>query len=127
MEHIKALAIKGIMTIIILYLILGLGFRFTFGDVLLMTIVLGAVSYFTGDLYVLPRWNNITAASADFGIAFLVVWLMGMPLSMGISGGRLAFAALISAVIIAIGEYFFHIYLMRKDLGGSRFLEPRSE
>ena len=86
MEHIKALAIKGIMTIIILYLILGLGFRFTFGDVLLMTIVLGAVSYFTGDLYVLPRWNNITAASADFGIAFLVVWLMGMPLSMGISG-----------------------------------------
>ncbi|PJN85301.1 DUF2512 family protein, partial [Bacillus velezensis] len=54
MEHIKALAIKGIMTIIILYLILGLGFRFTFGDVLLMTIVLGAVSYFTGDLYVLP-------------------------------------------------------------------------
>lgn len=33
MEHIKALAIKGIMTIIILYLILGLGFRFTFGDV----------------------------------------------------------------------------------------------
>ncbi|KMO07148.1 DUF2512 family protein, partial [Bacillus amyloliquefaciens] len=38
-----------------------------------------------------------------------------------------AFAALISAVIIAVGEYFFHIYLMRKDLGGSRFLEPRSE
>lgn len=55
MEHIKALAIKGIMTIIILYLILGLGFRFTFGDVPLMTIVLGAVSYFTGDLYVFAK------------------------------------------------------------------------
>ncbi|MBT2574656.1 DUF2512 family protein [Bacillus sp. ISL-51] len=127
MAHIKALAIKGIMTIIILYLVLGLGFNFTFGDALLMTIVLGAVSYLTGDLYVLPRWNNITASLADFGLAFLVVWLVGMPLSMGISGGKLAFAALISAIIIAVAEYFFHFYIMRKDLGSSRFLEPRSE
>ncbi|KXZ20721.1 hypothetical protein AXI59_13885 [Bacillus nakamurai] len=127
MAHIKALAIKGIMTLIILYLVLGLGFNFTFGDALLMTIVLGAVSYFTGDLYVLPKWNNITAALADFGLAFLVVWLVGMPLSMGISGGKLAFAALISAIIIAVAEYFFHFYIMRKDLGNSRFLEPRSE
>jgi hypothetical protein len=121
MAHIKALAIKGIMTLIILYLVLGLGFNFTFGDALLMTIVLGAVSYFTGDLYVLSKWNNITAALADFGLAFLVVWLVGMPLSMGISGGKLAFAALISAIIIAVAEYFFHFYI------NSRFLEPRSE
>ncbi|NES52630.1 DUF2512 family protein, partial [Escherichia coli] len=37
MTHVKALAIKGIMTIIVLYLVLGLGFGFTFGDTLLMT------------------------------------------------------------------------------------------
>lgn len=41
MTHVKALAIKGIMTIIVLYLVLGLGFGFTFGDTLLMTLVLG--------------------------------------------------------------------------------------
>lgn len=48
MTHVKALAIKGIMTIIVLYLVLGLGFGFTFGDTLLMTLVLGVISYLLG-------------------------------------------------------------------------------
>ena len=64
----KALAIKGIMTIIVLYLVLGLGFGFTFGDTLLMTIVLGVISYLLDDLYVLPKWNNMIATLADFGL-----------------------------------------------------------
>ncbi|KYD05698.1 DUF2512 family protein [Bacillus atrophaeus] len=123
MVHVKALAIKGIMTIIVLYLVLGLGFNFTFGDTLLMTIVLGVVSYLLGDLYVLPKWNNMIATVADFGLAFLVVWLMGMPLSMGLSPGMLALAALIAAIVMAIGEYFFHFYMMSKELGKPRFIE----
>ncbi|MGE0911806.1 DUF2512 family protein [Bacillus atrophaeus] len=123
MVHVKALAIKGIMTIIVLYLVLGLGFNFTFGDTLLMTIVLGVVSYLLGDLYVLPKWNNMIATLADFGLAFLVVWLMGMPLSMGLSPGTLALAALFAAIVMAIGEYFFHFYMMSKELGKPRFIE----
>ncbi|ASS69753.1 DUF2512 family protein [Bacillus atrophaeus] len=123
MVHVKALAIKGIMTIIVLYLVLGLGFNFTFGDTLLMTIVLGVVSYLLGDLYVLPKWNNMIATLADFGLAFLVVWLMGMPLSMGLSPGMLALAALFAAIVMAIGEYFFHFYMMSKELGKPRFIE----
>ncbi|PRS06330.1 hypothetical protein C6W22_16100 [Bacillus atrophaeus] len=123
MVHVKALAIKGIMTIIVLYLVLGLGFNFTFGDTLLMTIVLGVVSYLLGDLYILPKWNNMIATVADFGLAFLVVWLMGMPLSMGLSPGMLALAALFAAIVMAIGEYFFHFYMMSKELGKPRFIE----
>ncbi|MCY7984435.1 hypothetical protein MOB89_13585, partial [Bacillus inaquosorum] len=34
---------KGSIRVILLYLVLGLGFGFTFGDTLLMTIVLGVV------------------------------------------------------------------------------------
>ncbi|MDS9999068.1 DUF2512 family protein [Bacillus atrophaeus] len=123
MVHVKALAIKGIMSIIVLYLVLGLGFNFTFGDTLLMTIVLGVVSYLLGDLYVLPKWNNMIATVADFGLAFFVVWLMGMPLSMGLSPGMLALAALFAAIVMAIGEYFFHFYMMSKELGKPRFIE----
>ncbi|MCG8397999.1 YndM family protein [Bacillus atrophaeus] len=123
MVHVKALAIKGIMTLIVLYLVLGLGFNFTFGDTLLMTIVLGVISYLLGDLYVLPKWNNMIATLADFGLAFLVVWLMGMPLSMGLSPGMLALAALFAAIVMAIGEYFFHFYMMSKELGKPRFIE----
>ena len=113
MTHVKALAIKGIMTIIVLYLVLGLGFGFTFGDTLLMTIVLGVISYLLGDLYVLPRWNNMIATLADFGLAFLVIWLMGMPLSLGI--------------VMAIGEYCFHFYMMSKEIGKKHYLETRTD
>lgn len=123
MEYIKVFVIKGIMIIIILYLIFGLGFCFIFGDVLLMIIVLGVVFYFMGDFYVLLRWNNIMVVFVDFGIVFFVVWLMGMLLFMGILGGRLVFVVFIFVIIIVVGEYFFYIYLMRKDLGGFCFLE----
>ncbi len=38
------------------------------------------------------------ATLADFGLAFLVIWLMGMPLSMGMTGGEVALAALFGAI-----------------------------
>ncbi|MER2458525.1 YndM family protein [Bacillus subtilis] len=126
MTHVKALAIKGIMTIIVLYLVLGLGFGFTFGDTLLMTIVLGVISYLLDDLYVLPKWNNMIATLADFGLAFLVIWLMGMPLSLGMTGGEVALAALFGAIVMAIGEYCFHFYMRSKEIGKKHYLETRT-
>lgn len=97
MEHVKALAIKGIMTIVILYLILGLGFNFSFENTLFITIVLGAVSYLLGDLFILPKTNNITATLADLGVAFLVVWLMA--LAMGTAASTAALAAFFAAAL----------------------------
>lgn len=116
MEHGKALAIKGLMTILVLYLILGLGYGFSFGNVLLITVILGVLSYWLGDLTILPRTSNGTATMADLGMAFLVIWLLGMGLS-NLSVGTLAGAAIISAAILALGEYFFHQYILRKGLG----------
>lgn len=106
MEHVKALAIKGIMTIVILYLVLGLGFGFSFGHTLLITVVLGAVSYLLGDLFILPKTSNITATLADLGVAFLVVWLLSR--TMGVEGGPSALAAFFAAVAMSVGEYIFH-------------------
>ncbi|AAU21871.1 DUF2512 family protein [Bacillus licheniformis] len=126
MEHVKALAIKGIMTIVILYLVLGLGFSFSFENTLFITIVLGAVSYLLGDLFILPKTNNITATLADLGVAFLVVWLMA--LAMGTAANTAALAAFFAAVAMAIGEYIFHFYLMNKGLGSpNRRMETRTE
>lgn len=115
MEHVKALAIKAVMTLAVLFIVLGLGFGVSFTNVVLITVVLGAVSYLAGDLYILPKTNNMTATAADAGVAFLVVWLMLW--AIGMATGTAALAALISAVVMAIGEYFFHQYISDKDLG----------
>lgn len=127
MEHVKALAIKGIMTIVILYLVLGLGFGFSFGHTLLITVVLGAVSYLLGDLFILPKTSNITATLADLGVAFLVVWLLSR--MMGVEGGPSALAAFFAAVAMSVGEYIFHFYMMNKNLGffNHRQMETRTD
>ncbi|SFE08879.1 Protein of unknown function [Lentibacillus persicus] len=121
MEHGKALVIKGLLTLIALFIVLGLGFGVSFGNVLIMTAVLGIISYFAGDLGVLPKNGNIMASISDFGLTFLVVWLMGMLLA-NIGFTTMAGAALISALVIAAAEYFFHIYITTKGpVGHSRY------
>lgn len=69
MEHGKALAIKGVMTFVILLLILGLMFGMSLGNVLLTTVVLGIISYLVGDLFILPKTNNTVATLSDIGLA----------------------------------------------------------
>ncbi|MFD2924540.1 DUF2512 family protein [Halobacillus naozhouensis] len=121
MEHVKALAIKGIMTLIVLYVILSLGFGISFINTLILTVVLGAVSYLLGDLYILPKTNNMIATMADLGVTFIIVWILGTVLT-GMGLGTMIWEAAISAVAIAIGEYFFHSYISKKPLGANKRL-----
>ncbi|RLL43580.1 DUF2512 family protein [Oceanobacillus piezotolerans] len=118
-KHAKALAIKGVMTLIVLYLVLGLSYGMSFGNVLLVTLVLGLVSYGLGDLYILPKSSNVTATLADFGMVFLIIWLLGMAVT-DLSLGTISQQALISALVMAAGEFIFHIYILKKGLGLKR-------
>ncbi len=45
MEHVKLLAMKFLFTFAILFIILGVGFDVSFGNVFLITLVLSAVGY----------------------------------------------------------------------------------
>lgn len=119
MGHGKALAIKGVMTIVVLYLVLGLGFDISFMNVLLITLVLGLLSYMLGDLFILPKTSNLVATMADLGMAFVVIWLLGMALT-GLSGGTMAGAAIIAALVMAVGEYFFHKYIFNNNITSHR-------
>lgn len=114
MEHGKALAIKGVMTIVVLFLIMGFGYGAGFGDVLIMTLVLGLVSYVLGDLFFLPRTSNIMASLADFGLAFILIWGLGTVLMEPTQS--LIWGALFSALLIAGGEWFFHSYMKENVL-----------
>lgn len=114
MEHIKALLIKFVLCTAMLFVVLGLFFGVDFGEVLTISVVLTGASYFIGDLWILPKYGNVSATIADFGLAFIVLMLLGGAI---IDDAIPLFAAsLISAAAIAIGEAFFHNYMANQVL-----------
>ncbi|WNF21078.1 YndM family protein [Mesobacillus jeotgali] len=108
MKHLRALALKFLASLVVLYVILGLMYNMSFTNVFLISLVLGLASYVIGDLFLLPKTNNTIATLADFGLAFMIIWILGESLTYGES---LLLASLISAAGIAVFEYFFHKYI----------------
>ncbi|MCG1009344.1 DUF2512 family protein [Salinicoccus sp. ID82-1] len=113
MQHVKAMLIKAVMTLAVLWIVLGAFYGMDFWPMILgTTIVLGILSYFAGDMGILPAAGNAMATISDLVLSFLVVWLIGLWLT-DLTGGEVAVAAIISAIVIAVGEYLFHIYLLK--------------
>jgi hypothetical protein len=108
MKHVRSLALKFGASFGLLYVILGVGYDMAISNVFLISLVLAAASYVIGDLFILPRTNNTTATIADFGLAFMVIWLMGESLTFGES---LFTPSLVAAAGIAVFEYFFHKFV----------------
>lgn len=52
------------------------------------------------------------ATLSDLVLSFVVIWLLGMWLTDA-TGGTAAMAAIVSAIVIGIGEYAFHIYMLK--------------
>ncbi|MBY7145017.1 DUF2512 family protein [Virgibacillus sp. NKC19-3] len=106
MNHIKLFAVKFGGMLLMLYLILGLGYGMSFGNVFLISLVLGMVAYL-GDRLILPNMNNTVATIADFATAFLIIYFM----SLGVTIGEGWFiASFVAAVGISVFEYFYHKY-----------------
>ncbi|RDY70678.1 YndM family protein [Halobacillus sp. SY10] len=104
MTHVKLLALKFVFTLGILFIILGLGFDVSFGNVFLISLVVSALGYL-GDVTVLKKSNNTMATAGDFVLSFAVIYFMTDALTVG---DDVFEATLISAVSLAIFEYFFH-------------------
>ena len=113
MKHGKAFLIKFISSLILLYIILGLFNGVSFGNVFLITSVLGVTAYILGDMLILPRTNNNIATMADFLLAFMIIWLLSQTLTFGDS----MFAeSLMASLGVALFEYFFHRYLKNNHI-----------
>ncbi|MED3623937.1 YndM family protein [Neobacillus thermocopriae] len=112
MQHGVRLVVKFVACLVVLGIILGMFYDFSFGDVVLISAVLGLLSYFLGDLLLLRRSNNFIASAADFGLTFLVVWFMGRAITIE---DDLFSASLISAVAVTAFEYFFHRFLVHES------------
>lgn len=116
MNHAKAFTIKGIMTLAVLSLVMGIGFRISAESIAIVAVLLGAISYGAGDMAILHKTSNLITSAAELALTFIlvlsvVIWFEGL------DSGIAAPAAIISAVMIAMGEYFFHFYIIRKKLG----------
>lgn len=130
MEHIKALGMKFVMLAVVLGIILAAIFNFGFWDSMLVALVLTVVAYLLGDLMVFrgsadpadQNKRNMIATIGDAVLAFTVIWLMGMALG----GESILIASIISAVVIAGGEWFFHKYLDKAVFGYNNAAERRT-
>lgn len=119
MNHVKALAMKFLMIAAVLLIILTLFFDVPFVNTLWISLVLTLVAYVMGDLMIFRKAGdrsdqnkrNAIATVSDIVVAFLLIWLMGEALVS--NDVNIITPAIISAIVIGGGEWFFHKYLDR--------------
>lgn len=109
MKHVKALLIKFIFTLLVLLLVLGAIYNMTYGNIFFISIIITGTGYVLGDLYVLPRFENWGAIISDFLLVVAVIYFYGTIFL--VTPFSLLNAAAITAIILSIGEFFFHKYV----------------
>ncbi|WP_156288582.1 DUF2512 family protein [Oceanobacillus salinisoli] len=115
MRYFTAFIMKFVLTTAILWIVLGLFYGVTFGEILTTSILLSAAA-FAGDVFLLPRIGNVLAVIGDFVLAYLGIWALGN--AMFAFNIPVESAAFIAALIIAICEIFFHRYMKSQVFAG---------
>ncbi|MCL6559435.1 MAG: YndM family protein [Firmicutes bacterium] len=107
-----ALLVKFVMTLIFAAATLAFIRGNSWGWVFVVAVVATILNYLVGDLLILPAFGNITAAISDGIIGALSAYVIDLL----VPAFRTTTAALlIFAILIAVGEYFFHQYLLRSE------------
>lgn len=113
-NHGKALGIKLPAVLVVFLLVLSVGFGVEWYHVAWISLVIGIIAYLTGDLVVLPKFGNIAATIADFGLVFFLtwffLWIMDFDLTTTTS---FILLALYTAIATAIVEFLFHGWLLK--------------
>ena len=120
MNHVKAIVIKFLMIAVVLGIILTGVFNMNFTDTLSISLVLTLLAYVVGDLGIFQNAGdraaqnkrNIIATVSDFFLAAIVIYFMGQ--NFGLNNDNALTAAIVSAVVIGVGEWFFHKYIDRQ-------------
>lgn len=107
MRLITPLIIKFIMITAVAWVVLRI-YGASFGDILIAGILLTGLSFIV-DVYVLPKVGNLTTLIVDFGLAFIMIWLIGLILIE--QPNRLGIVSFIAAFILMFGEMGFHKYM----------------
>ncbi|MBT2215776.1 YndM family protein [Virgibacillus dakarensis] len=109
MEHVKELGIKFLAIAVSIYAIFGIFSNANWVNLLWISLLVTGISYLVGDMVVLPRFGNITATIADFGLAFLSLLILG-GLFLGAEVPIIT-TSLLTAFFITCCEPFIHGYI----------------
>ena len=113
MKHIVALLIKYTAITAVLLIILGIFQDISIPRILLISLFLTGAAYLIGDLFVLPKYGNMIATIADFGLSFFGIWFLTYLLTNSDFTRNIGFSSFIAALIIGGIEVFFHIYMKK--------------
>lgn len=110
MKHILAILLKFVIVLVLLEIMLSLMTALTVGQIAVVSVVVTIVSYIIGDIVILAEANNTVATLCDAVLAFLSMysfnyWSTYPDISVG--------AAIVSTIVLAIGEVFFHRYMVK--------------
>jgi F0F1-type ATP synthase assembly protein I len=111
MDHVKALVIKVIMITAVLGVIISWMYNYPIGNTITLAIIITVIAYLIGDLYILRKTNNTVATVADVALGALTIWLIGPLVMPEVIPFSVAF---LSAIVIGVGEWFFHKYVHRQ-------------
>lgn len=108
----NALIFKFLMTFVLAWIAFGAIGGNAFRWVLLVAILGAVIDYLAGDLLILPRVGSFIGAIINGGLAALIAVAVGMIIP---AFAITTLSVIIFAVPIAVGEYFFHQYLLKAD------------
>ncbi|RYG74189.1 DUF2512 family protein [Lentibacillus lipolyticus] len=109
MVHLKALGIKAIAIGLTVFSLFGLFYNANLTNLFWISVLTTGITYLIGELFVLGRFGNVVASIADFPLAFLSLWLLGV---MFIDAGiPIVTTSLIAAFFITCCEPFIHTYI----------------
>ncbi|MFV5916613.1 YndM family protein [Bacillus cereus] len=113
MKHIVALLIKYTAVTAVLLVILGIFQSISIPRVLLISLFMTGAAYLIGDLFILPKYGNMIATMADFGLSFFGTWLLTSLFTNLDATRNIGFSSFLAALIIGGIEVFFHIYMQK--------------
>lgn len=117
MKNLTNLIIKSILVLAVLFILIRVFGRSTWTQTIITGLVLVVLSYLAGDMWILPKYGNFLAVVADLGLGALVLWAMSRALPQFILPAAGIWTI---AIVLAAGEWFFHMYLMASQARGKK-------
>lgn len=125
MKHAKALGIKFVFTSVILLVLFLVYVNTNMWEVLLISLLVTAISYLLGDLFILPKFGHVIAAISDFILGFASIWLLGAIFLSNVDG--LILTSAVAALVLTFCEVLFHSHMSNHvvDVKGTKSPEQR--
>jgi hypothetical protein len=110
MKHIGALLLKFVMASVILEIFLLALTNLNYGNIFAISLTITVLSYFIGDLAILPRSDNTIATIADVCLSFVTLLMFNLVFPWAVIP---FFTALIASLGLGVGEWLFHKFMAR--------------